>query len=128
MDKTLTFDYSYSAKENNEIQEIRKRYLPKEESKLDEIKRLDAKVQNSGMIESLCVGIGGSLCFGLGMCLAMQVIGGGVLWIILGIVIGLIGMAIMLAAYPTYRSRYNKAKEKYAPRILELSSEISSEG
>ena len=128
MEKTLTFDYSYSAKENNEIQEIRKKYLPKEESKLDEIKRLDAKVQNSGMIESLCVGIGGSLFFGLGMCLAMQVIGGGVLWMILGIVIGLVGMAIMLAAYPIYRLKYNKAKEKYAPRILELSSEISSEG
>ncbi len=57
MEKTLTFNYSYSAKENNEIQEIRKKYLPKEESKFDEIKRLDAKVQNSDMIESLCVGI-----------------------------------------------------------------------
>lgn len=57
MEKTLTFIYSYSAKENNEIQEIRKKYLPKEESKLEEIKRLDAKVQNSDMIESLCVGI-----------------------------------------------------------------------
>lgn len=36
-----TFTYSYSAKRNSEVLEIRKKYLPQEESKLEELKRLD---------------------------------------------------------------------------------------
>ena len=61
MEKDTTFIYSYSAKENKEVQEIRKKYLPQEESKLDELRRLDSAVQTSGMMESLCAGIGGAL-------------------------------------------------------------------
>lgn len=48
-----TFSYKYSAVENKEIQEIRKKYLPQSESKLEELKRLDMQVQNAGMAESL---------------------------------------------------------------------------
>ena len=40
-----TFSYKYSTVENKEIQEIRKRYLPHSESKLDELKRLDAQAR-----------------------------------------------------------------------------------
>ena len=115
-----TFSYKYSAKENEEIQEIRKKYLPKTESKLDEVKRLDAQVQNSGITESLCVGIISSLVFGTGMCLVMQVLGSGIITIVLGVLIGLMGMAGMILAYPVYRAQQRKAKEKLSPRILEL--------
>ena len=41
MDSNITFSYKYSAKDNKEIQEIRKKYLPKTESKLEELKRLE---------------------------------------------------------------------------------------
>lgn len=41
MNQENTFTYKYSAKENKEVQEIRKKYLPQSESKLDELKRLD---------------------------------------------------------------------------------------
>lgn len=58
MNQENTFSYKYSEKEAKEIQEIRKKYLPQGESKLDELKRLDRVVQNSGMVESLCIGIG----------------------------------------------------------------------
>lgn len=122
--KDNSFSYKYSATENQEIQEIRKRYLPQSESKLDELKRLDVHVQNSGMIESLCIGIIGCLIFGLGMCLAMQVIGTGILTMVLGILIGIIGMVGMLFAYPVYRRKQRKEKEKYSPRILELTEEL----
>lgn len=127
MNQENTFSYKYSAKENKEVQEIRKKYLPQSESKLDELRRLDEAVQNSGMLEALCVGIGGLLVFGLGMCLAMQVIGSGVLMIALGILLGIAGMVCMVAAYPIYRSVFSKTKSKYTPRILELTEELSSE-
>ena len=81
MEQENTFSYKYSAKENKEVEEIRKKYLPQSESKLEELKRLDGRVQSSGVLEALCVGIGGLLLFGLGMCLAMQVIGSGALMI-----------------------------------------------
>ena len=120
-----TFTYSYSAKRNSEVLEIRKKYLPQEESKLEELKRLDNTVQTSGMTESLSTGIVGVLVFGLGLCLAMQVIVSGQFFRILGIVVGIIGSAIMLSAYPIYRKVMEKAKDKYAPRILELTEELS---
>lgn len=124
MNQETTFIYNYSAKENKEVQEIRSKYLPREESKLEELKRLDYTVQNSGMIESLCAGIGGILMFGLGLCLAMQVIGSGVFSIVLGILLGIVGMIGMIAAYPVYRKIAQKAKVEYAPRILQLTDEL----
>ena len=120
-----TFSYQYSAKENAEVQAIRKKYLPRSESKLEELKRLDEAVQTSGMVESLCAGIGGLLMFGLGMCLAMQVIGSGLVMMGVGILIGIIGIAGMLIAYPVYRKVFAATKEKYAPRILQLAEELS---
>lgn len=122
-----TFSYKYSAKENAEVQAIRKKYLPKSESKLEELKRLDETVQASGMVESLCAGIGGALIFGLGLCLAMQVIGSGLVMMIIGVLIGIVGMAGMLVAYPVYRKVFSATKEKYAPRILELTAELTGE-
>ena len=59
MEQHNSFSYTYSAPENQEVLSIRKKYLPQEESKLDELKRLDHLVQTSGVLESLCAGIGG---------------------------------------------------------------------
>ena len=120
-----TFVYNYSAKENAEVQAIRKKYLPREESKLEELKRLDYTVQSSGMIESLSVGIGGALIFGLGMSLAMQIIGSGLVLKILGVLIGIVGILGMLAAYPVHRKVFEKTKKKHLPRILELTAELT---
>lgn len=78
MDRDITFSYKYSAKENREVQEIRKKYLPKTESKFEELKRLDHQVQTAGQWQSLAAGIGGCIVFGLGMCLTMQIIGGSI--------------------------------------------------
>lgn len=127
MNQKQSFELIYSAKENKEVQEIRKKYLPQSESALDELKRLDGYVENSGMVEALCAGIGGLLVFGLGMCFSMQVIGSGVLMIVLGVLLGIAGIAGMLAAYPVYRAVFSRTKAKYTPRILELTEELSGE-
>lgn len=122
MNSDSVFRYSYSAKQNEEVQAIRSKYLPKPESKLDELKRLDRCVHSAGMAQSLAIGIIGCVIFGLGMCLAMQVIGESVA---LGAFIGAWGMAAMAAAYPVYRNCFRKAKAKHQPRILELIAELS---
>ena len=121
MSSENTFSYTYSAKDNQEVLNIRKKYLPQAESKLEELKRLDSLVQNAGMAVSLCAGVGGTLVFGLGLCLAMEVIGH-MMW--LGILLGLGGIAGMIAAFPVYRKYLAKAKARYAPRILQLTEEL----
>ena len=117
------FSYVYSAPENQEVHNIRKRYLPQSESKPEELKRLDRTVQSAGVAEALCAGIGGCLVFCLGLCFAMEVIGR-MAW--LGILLGLAGAAGMLVAFPLYRKRFNKAKAQHAPRILELAAQLSN--
>lgn len=118
------FSYTYSAVENREVLKIRSEYLPRPESKLEELKRLDGIVHSSGVTVALTVGAGGCLLFGLGMCLAMEVIGQ-VVW--LGVVLGLVGAVAMGAAFPIYRKLLARAKARYAPRILELAQELSGE-
>ena len=119
------FSYTYRATRSQEVLNIRKKYLPKEETKLEELKRLDQLVRNSGVTESLCAGIGGCLIFGLGLCLAMEVIGQ-MIW--LGVILGLVGTVGMLIAFPVYRKYVNKAKAQHTPRILELADELSGQG
>lgn len=127
MEQEKQFNYTYSAKDTKEIQEIRNKYLPQNESKTDELRRLDEQVSKSGMAESLAVGIVGSLIFGTGMCLAMEVLGSGWVMIILGVAVGIMGMVLIGCAYPVYRKKQKEAKEKFAPRILELADALTSE-
>ncbi|MBQ9761716.1 MAG: hypothetical protein IJV82_01415 [Oscillospiraceae bacterium] len=124
MNNENTFSYTYSAPEQQEVLNIRKKYLPQSETKLEELKRLDGLVQTSGVMEALSIGIMGCLVFGLGLCLAMEVIGS-IRW--LGILLGAIGAVGMGFAYPINRKFYEKNKQKYAPRILELAAELTGE-
>ena len=68
-----SFTYNYSAARNKEVESIRRKYMPREESKLETLKRLDYRVQSAGMIEGLCLGIIGALVFGIGMCFFLEV-------------------------------------------------------
>ena len=124
MNSDSVFRYSYSAKQNEEVQAIRSKYLPREESKLEELKRLDDQVNKAGLPQSLAVGVIGCLIFGLGMCIAMEVLAGGM---VLGTLIGASGMTAMIAAYPVYRTCFRKAKAMHQHRILELAAELCGE-
>lgn len=116
-----TFRYSYSATQNKEVESIRNRYLPKEENKLEILKKLDSKVQSAGMIESLCLGIVGALVFGVGMCFGLDALKGADF---LAFLFGIAGTAMMLPAYPLYKRISKKTKARFSPEILRLSEEI----
>lgn len=116
-----TFSYSYSAAKNKEVESIRKRYLPVEESKIEKLKRLDRKVQGAGIIESLCLGVIGALVFGVGICCFLDVF---VAEAWLTALLMICGMLLMLPAYPIYRRIARKTKAKLTPEILRLSEEI----
>ena len=124
MDQQAAFSYTYSAPEHQEVLRIRNKYLPQEETKFDELKRLDQLVQHAGIAQGLCVGVISCLIFGVGLCFSMKVLGDA-LW--LGLLLGLIGTAGMLAAFPVYRKLCSQAKARYAPRILQLTAELTGE-
>lgn len=116
-----TFSYSYSAARNKEVERIRKKYMPCEESKLERLKKLDLRVQSAGMIESLCFGIVGALVFGIGMCFFLDVFAGET-W--LTALLMILGTLIMIPAYPVYKTIASKTKKNLTPEILRLSDEI----
>ena len=116
-----SFTYNYSAARNKEVESIRRKYMPHEESKLETLKRLDYRVQTAGMIESLCFGIIGALVFGVGMCFFLDVFAGAA-W--LTAILMICGTLLMIPAYPIYRRVARKTKAELTPEILRLSEEI----
>lgn len=119
-----TFTYSYSSKQQEEINEIRKKYLPQEDNKMDRLRKLDASVTKKGMVVSLSMGVISALILGIGMCCTM-------VWaeklFAAGIVVGIIGIAGVAAAYPIYNRITKKERERIAPQILELTDELTQQ-
>lgn len=122
MENNDKFEYTYSAKQQSELENIRKKYLPQEESKMDRLRRLDESVTRPGTMISIIVGIAGTLIMGFGMCLCLE-------WseFIPGVIVGVAGMTILTAAYPIYIKITQKQREKIAPEILRLTDEIENE-
>ena len=120
------FSFTYSAQQQKEVEEIRKKYLPQETDKMDQLRKLHAIPTQKARAASLTVGIIGALIMGTGMSLAMTEIGAalGSLAMILGIAVGLVGMALAALAYPLYNRVLKKQREKIAPEILRLSDEL----
>lgn len=115
------FSYTYSAKEQEEVKQIRKKYMPKEADKMEQLRRLDRSVTRKGTAVSIVMGIIGALTLGIGMCCAMVWMGR---WFVPGIVIGLVGIILASLAYPLYTHITQKEREKVAPEILRLTDEL----
>ena len=116
-----TFQYTYSAREQEELKRIRSKYLPKEEDKMEQIRKLDSSVNKKATTYSLAVGMIGALIMGLGMSCCMVWQGK---WFVPGIVIGVIGMGMVGMAYPIYGRTLKKERAKIAPEILRLTEEL----
>ena len=106
---------------------IAKDYAPKDNSKIIALKKLDAKAKLPATIFTYSFGIVSSLVAGLGMCLAMQVIGSGIFLMVIGIALGVIGFIGWGINYPLYKKLLEKGKEKYASEIVDLAREISEQ-
>ena len=121
------FNYKYSApteEERREIDSIRRQYAPKEqtESKIERLRRLDALVKNTAIIWSLCLGVIGTLIFGLGLTLILE-------WNVFpwGLVVMAVGSLPIIIAYPVYKLVLKKYKNRYGEEILRLSEELLNE-
>ena len=131
MENKEAFNYTYSAKEQAEIKAIRKKYVSEEgaEDKMAKLRRLDEGVTQKATVISLVLGIIGALILGTGMSLVMTEIGnvigfGTVLATVTGVLLGLVGIALVAFAYPVYNKIIKKEREKIAPEIIRISDEL----
>lgn len=125
-----TFKYTYSTENRDEILKIRRKYENGEEDKLTRLRRLDAQTTKNASIWAIVLGILGSLMLGGGMSLFMTE-----LWeelsvssyqeaMLIGIAIGVPGIALICLAYPVYTSLVKRARKKSASEILSLTDEL----
>lgn len=126
-----TFNYTYSAKQQEEIKSIRKKYIPpvETEDKMQQLRKLDQRVTSKASTMALALGIIGVLILGLGMSLSMselsEIFGSHKdIAMPIGIVIGVVGIALVSLAYPVYNRTLRKEREKAAPEILRLADEL----
>ncbi|MBQ8160314.1 MAG: hypothetical protein IJ083_06130 [Clostridia bacterium] len=122
MDKNEnTVSITYSAEEQRELDAIRSKYKNGDKAqptRLEQIKKLDARVESRAMVAGLSAGILSTLVMGGGMSMTLS-LGRPVL----GILVGVAGLLGMIAAWPLYQKVLKKEREKAAPEIMRLSED-----
>lgn len=129
MDNKETFQYTYAAKEQAEVESIRKKYLPQEESKLEQLRRLDRSASQKAQTCALSLGIVGALILGTGMSLAMTDLAKHLgmaenFAMLVGVLVGVIGLVLVALAYPVYNRVLKRERQRIAPQILQLTEDL----
>ena len=107
-------------------EQLANEYAPKDTSKVVALRKLDARAKLPATIFTYTFGIIAALVTGVGMCFSMNVIGSGATTMfVLGVIVGIVGLAGMGINYPIYKKMLAKGKQKYAYEIIELAKEIS---
>ena len=123
-----TFRYSYSSSLQEELKDIKKKYAgqpeSQEEDQLELLRKLDKSSTRKSTIVSIAMGAAGCLTMGIGMCCTM-------VWaaamFLPGIIIGVIGIAMMAAAYPVYVHITKRERARIAPQVLDILEKLSNE-
>ncbi len=124
------FQYTYSAKEQEELKKIRERYATQteqpEESKMDRLRRLDRGATKKAQSVTLPMGIVGTLILGFGMSMIMTDLFAlpPTMALIVGSAVGTIGGILVGMAYPIYQRILKHERKKIAPEILKLTDEL----
>lgn len=103
-----SFEYTYSASRQAEVKRIREKYLPKEEDKMEQLRKLDKSAAQKGMVVAIVVGIISALLLGIGMSCTMVF---DEIYFIPGVIIGIVGIIGASFAYPLY-AHITKNKEQ----------------
>jgi uncharacterized oligopeptide transporter (OPT) family protein len=129
MDNNEHFSFTYSAAQQQEIEHIRSKYLPKQEDKMERLRRLHKSASKKARLWAITIGIIGSLILGTGMSLAMTNLGT-MLGIqtaqamLIGVAVGIVGMILIALAYPVYNHILKKERQRIAPEILQLTDDL----
>ena len=126
MENHNSFEYTYSAQQQKEVEAIRQKYLPKEEDKMEQLRKLHHSASQKAQAASIAIGVIGALLLGTGMSLCMTELGAalGQFAMVLGILVGLIGLVLVALASPLYHRTLRKERARIAPEILRLTDEL----
>ena len=109
-------------------EQIANEYAPKKTSKVIALKKLDQKAKKPAQVFTYTFGTICALIFGTGMSLCIGAIGGQTtLSMIIGIIVGIIGIAGCGINYPIYKRILEKGKQQYGSDIIRLAKEITEE-
>lgn len=120
------FTYTYSAEEQEEIRQIRKKYAAPEEDQMEQLRRLDRRATQKAQAWAIAIGVIGALILGTGMSIAMTELTGflGGTAMMVGIPVGLVGIVLVALAYPVYQHILKKERQRVAPEILRLTDAL----
>lgn len=126
MENKESFEYTYCAQQQQELEAIRKKYLPQEEDKMDLLRRLHGIPTKKAKAWAIAIGVVGVLIMGTGMSLFMTELGAllGSLAMVIGVVVGLVGIVLIALAYPVYNRILKTERQRIAPEILQLTEEL----
>ena len=129
MENNEGFSYTYSAAQQQEVERIRSKYIPKEESKMEQLRKLHHSATQKAMAWAITLGVIGALILGTGMSLVMtdlgQILGMSLeLAMVVGVSTGLVGLVMAALAYPVYNHLLKKERARIAPEILRLTDEL----
>lgn len=111
--------YRATEQDQKRAENIRRRYISRDDNKMEQLKNLDNKVKLPGKIVSAIMVAIGVPVMGAGMSLIM-------VWadIMPGLILSIPGIVVALLAYPVYALITNSRKKKYAAEIMRLSDDV----
>ncbi len=124
-----TFNYTYSSAQQDEIRRIRSKYAPQQEDKMAQLRRLDKQAGAKAARAAIILGAVGALVLGAGMSLVMTELYAQLglphqTALIIGICVGIIGIAAVCLARPLYSFVLRRERKRLAPRIISLTDEL----
>lgn len=112
----------------DQVKQIKETYSEHSESDYEKLRKLDAKAKRPAEAFAYTFGVIAALILGVGMCLAMHVVGPvTVAMTAVGVVVGVVGIIMASVNYPIYKAILKKSKAKYSFQILTLSDKILNE-
>ena len=108
------------------VEKIRSAYTEPQHTELDALKALDAKVKRPAKVFGFTWGTVGAIVMGSGMSLCMTELGAafGGFAMVVGIAVGVAGLAAAALAWPLGRHILDRERRKIAPQILRLTDEL----
>lgn len=118
------FNYTYTApteREREEIEDIRKRYLPeeKDESPIARLRTLDGRVKRIPTAVAISMGVIGVLLFGTGLTLVLEFDN-----TLSGAIVSFFGALPTVAAYFAYKKLFAFYKRKHADEIIKITDDL----
>lgn len=115
--------------QNYLVNKIKSEYTEKTNTEFEKLISLDRKIKLPPLIQAYTCGIVGALILGFGMSLIMTDIGaifGINSSFTVGIIVGILGLAICGINYPLYKKFLETRKNRYSQEILRLADKLGT--